>query len=99
MRQKALLSLSFVVILTQCTMTEQNATGEPLAKSVPFEMTAHGDTRVDEYYWMRDRENPEVIAYLNEENAYREKIMKATSTNGPIYGVYFGYGISLKPLR
>ena len=78
MRQKALLSLSFVVILTQCTMTEQNATGEPLAKSVPFEMTAHGDTRVDEYYWMRDRENPEVIAYLNEENAYREKIMKAT---------------------
>ena len=78
MRQKALLSLSFVVILTQCTMTEQNATGEPLAKSVPFEMTAHGDTRVDEYYWMRDRENPEVIDYLNAENAYREKIMKAT---------------------
>ena len=78
MRQKALLSLSFVVILTQCTMTEQNPAGEPLAKSVPFEMTAHGDTRVDEYYWMRDRENPEVIDYLNAENAYREKIMKAT---------------------
>ncbi len=63
MRQKALLSLSFVVILTQCTMTEQNPAGEPLAKSVPFEMTTHGDTRVDEYYWMRDRENPEVIEY------------------------------------
>ena len=78
MRQKALLSLSFVVILTQCTMTEQNPAGEPLAKSVPFEMTTHGDTRVDEYYWMRDRENPEVIEYLNAENAYREKIMKAT---------------------
>jgi len=61
MRQKALLSLSFVVILTQCTMTEQNPAGEPLAQSVPFEMTTHGDTRVDEYYWMRDRENPEVI--------------------------------------
>ena len=78
MRQKALLSLSFVVILTQCTMTEQNPAGEPLAKSVPFEMTTHGDTRVDEYYWMRDRGNPEVIEYLNAENAYREKIMKAT---------------------
>ena len=78
MRQKALLSLSFVVILTQCTMTEQNPAGEPLAQSVPFEMTTHGDTRVDEYYWMRDRENPEVIEYLNAENAYREKIMKAT---------------------
>jgi oligopeptidase B len=59
-------------------MTEQNPGGEPLAQSVPFEMTTHGDTRVDEYYWMRDRENPEVIEYLNAENAYREKIMKAT---------------------
>jgi oligopeptidase B len=59
-------------------MTEQNPAGEPLAQSVPFEMTTHGDTRVDEYYWMRDRENPEVIEYLNAENAYREKIMKAT---------------------
>jgi oligopeptidase B len=59
-------------------MTEQNPAGEPLAKSVAFEMTTHGDTRVDEYYWIRDRENPEVIEYLNAENAYREKIMKST---------------------
>ena len=41
-------------------------------------MTIHGDTRNDEYYWMRDRENPEVIDYLNSENAYREQIMKGT---------------------
>ena len=41
----------------------------------PFEMELHGDVRVDDYYWLRERENPEVIAYLNAENAYTEKMM------------------------
>ncbi|GAB2486838.1 S9 family peptidase [Algoriphagus taiwanensis] len=36
----------------------------------------HGHQRVDPYYWMNERENPEVISYLNEENAYLEEIMK-----------------------
>jgi oligopeptidase B len=35
-------------------------------------MERHGDVRIDEYYWLNDRENPEVIDYLNAENAYRE---------------------------
>ena len=35
-------------------------------------MERHGDVRTDEYYWLNDRENPEVIDYLNAENAYRE---------------------------
>ena len=42
----------------------------------PFEMELHGDVRVDNYYWLRERENPEVIAYLNAENAYTEKMME-----------------------
>jgi len=42
----------------------------PIAKRVPKNLTIHGDTRVDDYYWMRERENPEVIAYLDAENAY-----------------------------
>lgn len=78
MRQKAILGLSFVALFTQCTMNEQPLGGEPRAKEVPYEMTKHGDTRVDEYYWLRDRENSEVIDYLNQENAYREKIMAGT---------------------
>jgi len=78
MQQKVLLGLSFVVLTTQCTMTETPNTGEPIAKEVDHEMTVHDHTRNDEYYWMRDRENPEVIDYLNQENAYREKIMKGT---------------------
>ena len=78
MQQKVILGLSFVVLMTQCTMNETPNTGEPIAKEVAHEMTIHSDTRNDEYYWMRDRENPEVIDYLNQENAYREQIMKGT---------------------
>ena len=36
----------------------------------------HGHTRVDEYYWLNQRENPEVIAYLQAENAYTDAVMK-----------------------
>ncbi len=78
MRQKVIIGLSFVAFMTQCTMKETPNTGEPIAKEVAHEMTIHDDTRNDEYYWMRDRDNPEVIDYLNAENAYREKIMKGT---------------------
>ncbi|MCH2100393.1 MAG: S9 family peptidase [Planctomycetes bacterium] len=45
----------------------------PRAKQVPHVLTgALGDERHDPYYWLRDRENPEVIAYLEAENAYAE---------------------------
>ena len=38
----------------------------------PHKMTLHGDTRVDEYFWLRDdlRQDPQMLAYLEEENAY-----------------------------
>lgn len=41
-------------------------------------MTIHGHTRVDNYYWLNERENPEVIDYLNAENAYEKEMMKHT---------------------
>ncbi len=44
----------------------------PKASQVPYELTAHGHTRIDDYYWMKDRDDPEVIAYLEAENAYTE---------------------------
>ena len=42
----------------------------PLAKQIPKNSTIHDDMRVDEFYWLNDRENPEVIDYLNKENDY-----------------------------
>ncbi len=50
----------------------------PTAKKVPHMQKLHGDELVDPYYWMRERENPEVRAYLEKENAYAEAFMKPT---------------------
>lgn len=50
----------------------------PVAKVVPHELTMHGDVRVDNYYWLKERDNPEVIAYLKAENAYLDAVMKHT---------------------
>ena len=50
----------------------------PVAKIVPKELTAHGHTRIDNYYWLNQRDNPEVIAYLEAENNYKEAVMAHT---------------------
>ncbi len=42
----------------------------PVAKVIPHRLEKHGHVRVDNYYWLRDRDNPEVIKYLEDENAY-----------------------------
>ncbi len=50
----------------------------PKAKQVEHRDTTHGDVRIDQYYWLRERENQEVINYLEEENAYTEKLTEHT---------------------
>lgn len=50
----------------------------PVAEKKPEEIAVHGDTRVDDYYWLRERANPDVIAYLEAENAYTEAMMAHT---------------------
>src|ERR1700756_3757163 len=50
----------------------------PIAKIVPKPMTVHGDTRVDNYFWLRDRNDPDTIKYLEAENRYTEAVMKPT---------------------
>lgn len=46
----------------------------PVAKRIPSERQFHNDTFIDHYEWLRDRENPEVINYLEAENAYHEEV-------------------------
>ena len=65
------------------TLLILNSCGEemikaPIAKKVNKEMTIHGDTRVDPYYWLKEREDPEVISYLEAENDYAAAKMKDT---------------------
>jgi oligopeptidase B len=47
----------------------------PLAKRVPHVHEAHGDRRPDDYHWLREREDPDVTAYLEAENAYADAVM------------------------
>src|SRR6266403_5107024 len=50
----------------------------PVARREPVEHTLHGDRRIDHYAWLRHKENPEVISYLEAENAYTDAILKPT---------------------
>ncbi|WP_396209096.1 S9 family peptidase [Flavobacterium sp.] len=45
----------------------------PIAKIIPKIIEKHGDKRIDNYYWLNTRENPDVIEYLNKENEYYQK--------------------------
>jgi oligopeptidase B len=53
----------------------------PVAKKVPTQRVFHGDTFIDDYEWLRDKEDSEVIAYLEAENAYTEA---RTAKLGPL---------------
>ncbi|MEP4947470.1 MAG: S9 family peptidase [Flavobacteriaceae bacterium] len=51
----------------------------PVAKKEPKELQKHGDVRIDEYYWMNNREDQDVLDYLNAENAYYAKMTAHTT--------------------
>src|SRR2546423_15368102 len=50
----------------------------PAAKMVPHEVTIHGRTLKDNYFWLREKSNPDVIKHLEAENAYTEEMMAPT---------------------
>lgn len=80
--KKLLLSVILIAMFAACTnhkqrMSQMTIEGleAPKAAIKPHEMILHGDKRIDDYYWLRERENPEVVAYLEAENAYTDKVM------------------------
>ena len=50
----------------------------PVAAPRPIQLRTHDDVRTDPYFWLRERANPDVIAYLEAENAYTEAVMSDT---------------------
>jgi oligopeptidase B len=64
---------------TTTTTTTDGAPAPPVAKKVPHTTNVHGMTLSDDYFWMRDKKNPEVISYLEAENAYTDAMMKSTA--------------------
>ena len=66
--------LLIITILLSCDM--KNNLKEPIAEKIEKKLSIHGDTRIDEYYWLNQRGEKKVIDYLNAENSYRDLYMK-----------------------
>ncbi|MHC1704046.1 MAG: S9 family peptidase [Tenuifilaceae bacterium] len=74
-RIKQLLTLLILgLFIIGCSRTPE----APIAEKKPFELVQFGDTRIDPYYWLNQRDSANVLSYLNAENAYTKAIMKHT---------------------
>ena len=71
---KTIIFLTLTLIIS-CDMKKKELI-EPKAKKIEKILSLHGDDRLDEYYWLNQRGDEEVISYLNEENDYRDEFMK-----------------------
>jgi len=83
MNLRSVLRLLPALLLTGTLMPEALTAQErstplepPIARKDPHVVTMHGDKRVDDYYWLREKSSPEVIAYLEAENAYTDGMTK-----------------------
>src|SRR5690242_12765201 len=77
-RTLAVLAILLMSILVSAPLNAADGAKAPVAKTEPKDVTVHGDQRIDPYFWLRDKANPEVKAYLEAENAYTDSVMKGT---------------------
>jgi oligopeptidase B len=73
-----LMMLMGAILMTTSCQQKEKQMQAPDAEKKPKELTIHGDTRTDNYYWLNERENPEVIDYLEAENAYTQAKLEDT---------------------
>jgi oligopeptidase B len=73
----AFLAALFVAVLAVPVLA-QDVPQPPLAETIRKELTIHGQTRVDDYYWLNERSNPKVVEYLKAENAYTDALTAHT---------------------
>ena len=67
--------VALLLLSSSCKMNNVKMEA-PVAKKIPKELSLHGQTRIDNYFWLNQREDSAVVQYLNEENSYREEVMK-----------------------
>ncbi len=66
------------IVVNGCDQKSKTSMKEPVAKKIEKVFEEHGQQRIDNYYWLNQREDPEVIAYLNAENDYTKEVLKDT---------------------
>ncbi|MBW3569809.1 MAG: S9 family peptidase [Gemmatimonadetes bacterium] len=72
------LLLATTAVAPAAAQTARDLPPPPVARVIPRTDTLHGDVRVDNYFWLRDRTNAEVISYLEAENRYTDTVMAPT---------------------
>lgn len=72
-----ILFLVTVFVISGCRAEQPKP---PIARQIPVRLEKHGHIRMDDYYWLRERDNSEVIDYLNAENEYTETMMAHTQS-------------------
>jgi oligopeptidase B len=86
MNQKRFVSRALALIVTiglglvPASAWSRDLPQPPQAAKIKKELTIHGHTRLDPYYWLNDRSNPMVIDYLKAENVYTDAVMEPTRT-------------------
>ncbi|HEY0372618.1 MAG TPA: S9 family peptidase [Thermoanaerobaculia bacterium] len=70
--------MSKLIVLTAVLAVSFGAFAQPVAAPKAHPVTTHGDTRDDPYFWLRDKNDPAVLAHLEAENAHTAAVMKGT---------------------
>nr|BFD68302.1 oligopeptidase B [Bdellovibrio sp. HAGR004] len=66
----------YLIVLLGVSCMHKNYLDYPKPEKITTQLSKHGDVRMDDYFWLRERENPKVVDYLKKENAYTESMMK-----------------------
>jgi oligopeptidase B len=86
MKQLYLTIIYGMIMITACNTNKEEVKilkqsdfpAPPVAEVVPDTFENFGQKRIDNYYWLKDKNNPKVIEYLNAENEYTESVMAST---------------------
>ena len=81
-----ILSIVAAALMTACNPSKKETVmlkqsdfpAPPVAEVIPDTFSNFGQTRIDNYYWLKDKNNPKVIDYLKAENAYTDTVMAST---------------------
>ncbi|WP_422079874.1 S9 family peptidase [Ulvibacterium sp.] len=78
--ERSIIFLGYATFAISCTQQNKNMTdiSAPVAKKIRKELVAHDEVRIDDYYWLNERDNKEVIAHLEQENAYYSQLTQHT---------------------
>jgi oligopeptidase B len=68
----------FLAVPLSAVAIDPSAAAPPVAKKVPHKLEQHGEVRIDDYFWIKDKTNKDVLKYLKAENAYTATLLKPT---------------------